>query len=85
MYPRPYRTVLDAANRVGSAESALALPGSAPTFLPQAVQAVTAMSEFETFECRNCGRAFAALPEANAATKRLCSPACETAQLAVDG
>lgn len=43
------------------------------------------MSEFETFECRNCGKAFEALPEANAATKRLCSPACETAQLAVGG
>jgi len=41
------------------------------------------MPQFETFECRNCGDEFAALPEANAATKRLCSPVCESAQLAV--
>lgn len=41
------------------------------------------MSNFESFECRNCSESFKALPEANAATKRLCSPACETAQLAV--
>lgn len=41
------------------------------------------MSDFDTFDCVECGESFTALPEANAATKRLCSPACETAQLAV--
>lgn len=41
------------------------------------------MSQFETFECRECGETFVALPESNAATDRSCSPACETAQLAV--
>lgn len=41
------------------------------------------MSEFETVECQNCGDEFRALPESNAATKRLCSPACETDQLVV--
>lgn len=43
----------------------------------------TRMSQLETFECRECGESFQALPESNAATKRCCSPACETAQLAV--
>jgi len=42
------------------------------------------MSQFESFECRNCGESFKALPDANAGTKRLCSPTCETAQLAVN-
>jgi len=41
------------------------------------------MSRFETFECTNCGDEFAALPESNAAKERSCSPACQTAQLAV--
>jgi formylmethanofuran dehydrogenase subunit E len=41
------------------------------------------MSQFEQFECRNCGESFTALPDANAGRKRLCSPACESDQLAV--
>lgn len=39
------------------------------------------MSDFETFECRQCGSEFEATPDANAARKELCSPACETAAL----
>lgn len=37
------------------------------------------MSDFETYECVNCGREFAAHPSANAAENELCSPRCETA------
>jgi hypothetical protein len=40
------------------------------------------MPDFETFECVNCTDSFRALPEANAAQRELCSPACETDQLA---
>jgi hypothetical protein len=40
------------------------------------------VSDFDTFECDSCGDDFKALPEANAAQKELCSPACETDQLA---
>jgi hypothetical protein len=36
------------------------------------------MPSFEPFECDNCGDTFKALPEANAATRELYSPTCET-------
>lgn len=56
---------------------------STSTFLSEAVERLSVMSEFETFECQHCGESFKALPDANAGTKRYCSPACETEQLAV--
>jgi len=37
------------------------------------------MSDFETFECANCGGPFVAHPSANGAGNGYCSPACETA------
>ncbi len=37
------------------------------------------MSDFETFECANCGGSFTAHPSAHAAQEKYCSPACETA------
>lgn len=37
------------------------------------------MSDSDTFECANCGESFEAYPDANAAEKEACSPACKTA------
>ncbi len=37
------------------------------------------MSDFDTFDCANCGESFKAYPDSNAAEKEACSPACETA------
>lgn len=36
------------------------------------------MSDFETYQCANCGESFTAHPSANAAGNSYCSPACET-------
>lgn len=36
------------------------------------------MSDFDTLECSSCGASFKAYPDANAAQKEACSPACET-------
>lgn len=37
------------------------------------------MPEFRTYECNQCGDAFAAVEGANAARDGYCSPACEVA------
>jgi len=47
------------------------------TVFSAAVDRPTAMSDFETYECANCGEAFKAHPSANAATRALCSPRCD--------
>jgi hypothetical protein len=37
------------------------------------------MSDFETYDCANCGDDFDAHPSANAAANAYCSPTCESA------
>jgi DNA-directed RNA polymerase subunit RPC12/RpoP len=35
------------------------------------------MSDFDSYDCANCGKSFRALPGANAAENSYCSPRCE--------
>ncbi|MFC6973486.1 hypothetical protein ACFQL1_20050 [Halomicroarcula sp. GCM10025709] len=37
------------------------------------------MSDFDHYDCPNCGESFAAHPSARAADTGYCSPACQTA------